>query len=154
MQMTSCSSVITKAWKLLVHGKGKEMVCVFVYGGWQKGEPRQKRPCKPEQKRAFIIFQIEKSLHINCRTEVQFPCQYQRNPSCQCMRKFTGQYKRAFLWITLQKKRCSYWPKSKLFFFAQISLEEILPANGKAPAQKSLVATLGEKEWQNQSFQS
>lgn len=122
MQMTSCSSVITKAWKLLVHGKGKEMVCVFVYGGWQKGEPRQKRPCKPEQKRAFIIFQIEKSLHINCRTEVQFPCQYQRNPSCQCMRKFTGQYKRAFLWITLQKKkRCSYWPKSKLFFLPKLA---------------------------------
>lgn len=49
---------------------------VFVLSGWQKGEPIEKRPCKPEQKRAFISFQMEKSLHISCRTEVQFPCQY------------------------------------------------------------------------------
>lgn len=104
MQMTSCSPVITKTWNILVHGKRKEMVCVPVFQGWQKGEPIQKRPYKPEQKRAFIFFQIEKSLHINCRTEVQFLCQYQMNPACQCRRKFTGQYKRAFLWITLQKK--------------------------------------------------
>lgn len=36
--------------------------------------------------------------------------------------------------------------KASSFFFAQISLEEILPANGKAPAQKFFVALLGEKE--------
>lgn len=142
--------VITKTWSILVHGKRKEMVCVPVFCGWQKGEPIQKSPYKPEQKRAFIFFQTEKSLHINCRTEVQFLCQYQMNPACQCRRKFTGQYKRTFLWITLQK-RCLDCPKSKCFF-SQISPEESLPME-KNLHKKSLVAAVEEKEWQNQSFQ-